>query len=237
MATEGLINILERTVTGSQADLENARNFLAKAAEQNLSELLKQLSDILITATNNPTARAQAALQLKNALYSRDDTLKQLYQERWLSIPENIRNHIKTNCFNALGTETTKPSQAAQCVGYIACAEIPRGQWQDLIMLIDSNVLEPQSNLILTALIYGMRKEETNDNVRLAAITALLNSLEFTKNNFQNDSERHYIMQVVCEATQSPNIKIQVAALQNLVKILTLYYDYMEYYMGPALFA
>ncbi|CAF3312148.1 unnamed protein product [Rotaria sp. Silwood2] len=205
------------------------------------------------------------SLQLKNALYSRDDTLKQLYQERWLSIPENIRNHIKTNCFNALGTETTKPSQAAQCVGYIACAEIPRGQWQDLIKRlvdnvttvgradnvreaslealgyicqdIDSNVLEPQSNLILTALIYGMRKEETNDNVRLAAITALLNSLEFTKNNFQNDSERHYIMQVVCEATQSPNIKIQVAALQNLVKILTLYYDYMEYYMGPALFA
>jgi importin subunit beta-1 len=44
-------------------------------------------------------------------------------------------------------------------------------------------------------------------------------------------------MQVVCEATQSSNFKIQVAALQNLVKILTLYYDYMEYYMGPALFA
>lgn len=44
-------------------------------------------------------------------------------------------------------------------------------------------------------------------------------------------------MQVVCEATQSTNLKIQVAALQNLVKILSLYYDYMEYYMGPALFA
>ena len=44
-------------------------------------------------------------------------------------------------------------------------------------------------------------------------------------------------MQVVCEATQSSNLKIQVAALQNLVKILSLYYDYMEYYMGPALFA
>jgi importin subunit beta-1 len=48
-------------------------------------------------------------------------------------------------------------------------------------------VLVPQSNVILTALVYGMRKEETNDNVRLAATTAMLNSLEFTKNNFQND--------------------------------------------------
>ncbi len=36
-------------------------------------------------------------------------------------------------CFNALGTEIAKPSQAAQCVGYIACAELPRNQWQDLI--------------------------------------------------------------------------------------------------------
>lgn len=37
------------------------------------------------------------ALQLKNALYSREENLKQAYQERWLSIPENIRNHIKNN--------------------------------------------------------------------------------------------------------------------------------------------
>ncbi|CAF1138518.1 unnamed protein product [Adineta steineri] len=247
----------------AQNDLENARNFLAKAAEQNLPELLKQLSDILNTATNNPTARTQAALQLKNALYSRDDI--KACQERWLRIPDDVRAHVKNNCFNTLGTETSKPSQAAQCVGYIACAELPRGQWRDLIERlvanvttvgrpdnvreaslealgyicqdIESNVLVPQSNVILTALVYGMRKEETNDNVRLAATTAMLNSLEFTKNNFQNDSERHYIMQVVCEATQSTNLKIQVAALQNLVKILTLYYDYMEYYMGPALFA
>ncbi|CAF0903368.1 unnamed protein product [Adineta steineri] len=265
MATQDIMNILVGTVTGSQADLENARNFLAKAAEQNLPELLKQFSDILITATNNPLARTQAALQLKNALYSKEENLKQVYQERWLSIPEDTRAHIKNNCFNTLGTETAKPSQAAQCVGYIACAELPRGQWQDLIKRlvdnvttvgradnvreaslealgyicqdIDSNVLVPQSNVILTALVYGMRKEETNDNVRLAATTAMLNSLEFTKNNFQNDSERHYIMQVVCEATQVANIKIQVAAIQNLVKIVTLYYDYMEYYMGPALFA
>lgn len=50
-------------------------------------------------------------------------------------------------------------------------------------------------------------------------------------------SERHFIMQVVCEATQSPDTKVRVAALQCLVKIMSLYYQYMEHYMGPALFA
>ena len=60
-------------------------------------------------------------------------------------------------------------------------------------------------------------------------------------------------MQVVCEATQCPDgqvgvvtvtpshphplTQVMVAALQNLVKIMGLYYQYMEAYMGPALFA
>lgn len=43
-------------------------------------------------------------------------------------------------------------------------------------------------------------------------------------------------MEVVCEATQSSNTQIRVAALQCLVKIMSLYYQYMEPYMAPALF-
>ena len=50
-------------------------------------------------------------------------------------------------------------------------------------------------------------------------------------------SERHFIMQVVCEATQSTDVKVKVAALQCLVRIMSLYYQHMETYMGPALFA
>ena len=44
-------------------------------------------------------------------------------------------------------------------------------------------------------------------------------------------------MQIICEATQSTNDQIKVSALQNLVKIMNLYYEYMEAYMGQALFA
>ena len=50
-------------------------------------------------------------------------------------------------------------------------------------------------------------------------------------------TERHFIMQVVCEATQSVDTRVRVAALQCLVKIMSLYYIHMEHYMGPALFA
>jgi len=44
-------------------------------------------------------------------------------------------------------------------------------------------------------------------------------------------------MQVVCEATQSTDIHVKTAALQCLVKIMSLHYTYMENYMGHALFA
>lgn len=46
-------------------------------------------------------------------------------------------------CLAALGTETTTHSSAAQCVAYIACAEIPALQWPDLMERLVENVITP----------------------------------------------------------------------------------------------
>lgn len=61
---------------------------------------------------------------------------------------------------------------------------------------IEPEAIAAQSNNILTAIVHGMKRDEPNDHVRLAATTALLNSLEFTRQNFERDAERHFIMQV-----------------------------------------
>lgn len=45
------------------------------------------------------------------------------------------------------------------------------------------------------------------------------------------------IMQVICECTQTPNTNLTVASLQCLSRTMSLYYKYMEFYMGQALFA
>lgn len=44
-----------------------------------------------------------------------------------------------------------------------------------------------QSNQILTAIVHGMKRDEVSNRVRLAATNACLNSLEFTKSNFDNE--------------------------------------------------
>ncbi|XP_073825652.1 importin subunit beta Fs(2)Ket [Musca autumnalis] len=262
--TMQLIQILEKTVSPDKNELLSAKNFLEQAAESNLPEFLKALSDILVTVTNSPVARMAAGLQLKNHLTSKDETINLQYQQRWHQFPEATKEYIKKNILDALGTENTRPSCAAQCVAYVAVAELPINRWGMLIQTLVNKVvnagssemdreaaleaigyicqdirygvLENQSNQILTAIIHGMRKQEPSNHVRLAATTALLNSLEFTKANFEKDVERNYIMEVVCVATQSPDTQVCVAALQCLVKIMSLYYQYMEPYMAQALF-
>ena len=43
-------------------------------------------------------------------------------------------------------------------------------------------------------------------------------------------------MQIVCEATQSTSVTVQVGAFECLVKIMQLYYNKMKLYMERALF-
>ncbi|KAM3964877.1 importin subunit beta Fs(2)Ket [Aphomia sociella] len=259
-----LIQILEKTISPDRNELEAAEKYLDQAAATNFITFIKMLSEVLVQGGNSQVARMAAGLQLKNHLTSKDLSTRQNYQQRWLALPEDIRLYIKKNILTAIGTENSRPSSAAQCVAYVAVAELPVGQWNDLIPIlvenvvnaqsselkkeatleaigyicqeIDAEVLTEQSNPILTAIIHGMRSVEPSNHVRLAATQALLNSLEFTKANFDKENERNFIMEVVCEATQSSDMRISVAALQCLVKILSLYYQYMEPYMGQALF-
>ncbi|CCO28895.1 Importin subunit beta-1 AltName: Full=Importin-95 [Rhizoctonia solani AG-1 IB] len=152
---------------------------------------------------------------------------------------------------------------AAQVISAIAAIEVPAEQWPDLITQLlafasdASNVglrmnaltaigqicevvppssLSSRSNEILTAVVQGARREEPSPEVQGAAIAALLNSLEFIRDNFEREGERNYLMQVVCEATQSENHPVQVGAFECLVKIMSLYYDKMGFYMERALF-
>ncbi|XP_034938522.1 importin subunit beta-1 isoform X2 [Chelonus insularis] len=262
--TMQLMQVLEKTVSQDKNELEAAQSFLEQAALTNIHEFVQRLSGVLATSAASTIARMAAGLQLKNQLTSKDHTVKTHYQQRWLAIPAESRSYIKKNILAALGTENNRPSSAAQCVAYVAVAELPVGQWTELIPYLVNNITDPngtemmkeatleaigyicqeiesevlvaQSNQILTAIIHGMKGSSTSNHVKLAATRALYNSLEFTKGNFEIESERNFIMEVVCETTQSTNTQIRVAALQCLVKIMSLYYQFMEPYMGPALF-
>ena len=181
------------------------------------------------------------------------------------SSPET-KARVKELALAALSSSNSQAGQAAaQVIASIAAIELPREQWPELMPTLVKNVgegadhlkqasltaigficesedldlresLSQHSNAILTAVVQGARKEEANLEVRLAAISALGDSLEFVKTNFDNEGERNYIMQVICEATQAPDSRIQQGAFGCLNRIMGLYYDKMRFYMEKALF-
>jgi importin subunit beta-1 len=179
---------------------------------------------------------------------------------------QDTKTRVKELTLQTLASPNAQAGQAAaQVVASIAAIELSRNQWPELMHALVRNVsdgtahqkqaslttigficesqdadlrsaLVQHSNAILTAVVQGARKEEPNHEVRLAAITALGDSLEFVGNNFKNEGERNYIMQVVCEATQADDSRIQQGAFGCLNRIMALYYENMRFYMEKALF-
>ncbi|CAO3657774.1 unnamed protein product [Umbelopsis ramanniana] len=257
--------LLSNTLSPDQAIREDATQQLELAAQENYSAYVLMLSQELANEGADPNIRTAAGLAVKNSLTAKEASRKEDYINRWLSVDENTRSQIKQWSVNTLGSSNSRAAHtSAQVVAAIADIELPVNQWPQLIQsLLDNvtssdnpllrqaslvsigfvcettnpDVLKGQANDILTAVIQGARKEEENQEVRLAAVRALYNSLEFIRENFESESERNIIMMVVCEATQSTEEQLQVAAFECLVRIMQLYYDCMLLYMEKALFA
>lgn len=256
-----ILQILEKAVSQDQNEIRQAHDLLEQFCRSNISEYLRSLSEILANKELNSHVRMLAGLQLKNQLTSKDDNERKRLQQQWLAIPIMERDPIKMNVINSLGTEASRPSASSQCVAYIAAIELPNNLWPDLInwllMILDRNeatkiavletigyirqevspeLLVSKSDAMLTAIVNNMRKDEPSNIVKLTATKALLNSLEYIQVNFGTENERHFIMQVVCEATQCSDINVQKTALECLVEIVSLFYQHMEQYMSFALF-
>ncbi|KAK5161079.1 karyopherin Kap95 [Recurvomyces mirabilis] len=192
--------------------------------------------------------------------------LKEVQNRWLTQIDPTVKAQVKDFALQTLSSSDTRAGlSAAQFIASIAAIELPREQWPELMRTLVDNVgqgtdqkkqsslttigficesedqdlrdsLAQHSNAILTAVVQGARKEEANADIRNAAITALGDSLEFVRTNFENEGERNYIMQVVCEATQADDNRIQQGAYGCLNRIMGLYYEKMRFYMEKALF-
>lgn len=258
--------VLEGTYSADAAIRNNAEQQLTQAADSNFPQYLTVLGSELANEQAQPQIRQAAALALKNAFTAREYARLRQVQERWLSLDGSIKQEVKSMALRTLATPNKGVgSTTAQLIASIAAIEIPRNQWPELMPTLVENVgqgndsqkqsslttigfvcdtddvelreaLARHSNAILTAVVQGARKEETNNDVRVAAINALSDSIEFVRSNFDNEGERNYIMQVICEATQAEDSRIQQGSYGTLNRIMGLYYDKMRFYMEKALF-
>ena len=52
---------------------------------------------MLYQGGNSPVVRQQAGVQLKNFLYTNDESLRAHYEERWLAMAPEMREYTKVN--------------------------------------------------------------------------------------------------------------------------------------------
>eukprot|EP00834_Sanchytrium_tribonematis_P001066 NODE_23_length_42016_cov_0.755803.p4 type:complete len:719 gc:universal NODE_23_length_42016_cov_0.755803:7958-5802(-) len=133
--------------------------------------------------------------------------------ESWLVVPRLMQIIQSPN-------SDSKKANALSSIGYI-CEKV------------DSEYLKAYANPILTAVIYGANHDSIK--VKKASIAALNNSLAFVKDNFQVEGERNYIMETVCTCCIYKDSEVRTVAFECLVKIMTIYYEFMEPYMKNAL--
>lgn len=155
--------------------------------------------------------------------------------------------------------DPTVSHTAAQVVAAYGAVELPSNLWPALLPTVFHNIsspeisdqtkvssletlgymcdamkvkIDPQSvNQILGSIIEGMRADR-RDDIRLAAVIAMNNSLGFTDTNFDNETERNHIMTAICEATQAPNARIRARAYECCATVAEFYYEKLQPYVS-----
>lgn len=261
-----IASLLESALFATDATTRNeAESQLTQLATNQFNEYMLYLSEVLVSE-EKPEIRMLAALGLKNQLTSKDTRVKADQQARWIGLSAESKQKIKETAMKVLLSNDDKmTSSIPQLVSTIATIELPRDEWPDLIPTIIENTqtdkptqvkrscllaigyicesadandprIIAQSNGILIAIVQGIQASEPSTQVRLTALNALINSLQFIKFNFQREGERNFIMQVVCEASQADDAELQATAFGCLSRIIQLYYQHMSLYMEKALY-
>lgn len=238
-----------------------AESKLGQFREQNLPSFLLSLSVELSNDGKPIESRRLAGIVLKNSLDAKEATRKEHLIQQWVAIDTSFKSQIKSMLFNTLGSSVREANHtAAQVIAKIASIEVSRKEWPELIGTLLLNMtqqdrppalkqatletlgyvceeishrdlVQDEVNSVLTAVVQGMNAAEQNSAVRLAAVRALYNALDFAQTNFENKMERDYIMKVICEAAVAREVEIRQAAFECLVSIASMYYGVLEPYM------
>ena len=138
-------------------------------------------------------------------------------RDRWKELIPSLLSNAQTS------TPTNIRQVTLQTLGYV-CEELGK---------IEGDFMDQDTvNAVLTSVVSGMRPEEANRDIKIAATKALDNALEFASNNFSNEAERNYIMQVLCQETLAEDPRVQQIAWECLISIAELYYAVLPSYMS-----
>eukprot|EP01128_Nolandella_sp_AFSM9_P007767 TRINITY_DN435_c0_g1_i1.p1 TRINITY_DN435_c0_g1~~TRINITY_DN435_c0_g1_i1.p1 ORF type:complete len:876 (+),score=212.56 TRINITY_DN435_c0_g1_i1:26-2629(+) len=176
-------------------------------------------------------------------------------------MPIEAKNQIKPLLLQTMTHNDADARRAAtRAVAQIALIEIPQNQFVELVPMLIQNVLNTQkvpaevreasleclgmitedikaellkdhADGILSAVIAGMRQEETNIMIKRKACSAMFSALEFCSKNFDHDNERSIIMNAVISCCKVDDEFIPISAYGILNEIAAVHYEKLPNHM------
>jgi len=256
-----LESVLHKIKSGEQGQIKQAEEQTKAWEEENLAGYAYSLALYMATTAKEADDRALCGILLRGIWWSKDPVVNAQKQQKWTKmVPPEAQQKIKEIVLACLADPIAPVgNQAAQIVARIALIELPQRGWRDLIPIllgqirnanapsnikratletigyiceeITPEVLSDYSDQILTAVIHGMRPQEQDQKVKLAACNALFLALSFCQANFENPTECAIIMTAVLNAMTVPNEEIRISAYAILTEIAGLHYFKLSPFM------
>jgi len=239
----------------------HAEQQLQAMQAQNLGLYAVEMAKELATEGKPERSRWLAGINLKNLLDGKSDAESIRKQDAWRVTPPELREQVKGLLLQGLGSAQRNIAHtAAQAIAAVAATEVSlagslEAGWRQLFPSLISGaggenhtriaaleaigftceeldselVKQEQINEVLTAVVSNM--SHASPEVAEAATKALLNMLEFTRNNFEVPGERRAIMNAACASAKSASKLVRVAGFEVLVYAVARYYDKLQEHM------
>lgn len=182
------------------------------------------------------------------------------YKDFWVNLEVPFKQDIKTRFLESLKTQKAiVRSQITGILAAIACIEIPRNEWDELIptLCTSANVSEANTDLrhaslqtlgyicedmkpdhlrdemknqIIQVLVTNISEEAAAVEITKVAIKALESSMGYTTKCFSDETDRRFIMEKILQACLHPDEDIKEYALICLRDIAEKQYFCIEGY-------
>lgn len=254
-----LATVLKNAQHQSLEIRSQAEAFLSQAVENQYGQFLLALCAELATEGKDVSSRQLAGLFIKNMISAQDATILEKKTNQWKFCEPELKEQIRNGFLAAIRSPVPIICHtSAQVLAAYGAVDIPLKSWPNLLVTLFGNIsspdvhesckvasleslgymldsmspeeVEPQVvNQMLTCIITGNSPEHSPE-MRLAAITALNNSIEFARRNFDETVERDAIINAICQATQAKEVKIRERAFECCAEVAEFYYNKLQSY-------
>lgn len=240
-------------VPKNNEDRLNNEKKIREFKKQNPEQFVYTMSEQLNNTNLDESSRHLAGVLFKNSVKAGEP------EAFWFMLPNDAREELKTRILAPLADNSPSVRlSACSCVSTVACLELLKGQWAEIVSNLCSNsynedekikqsslktlgyiceeleshILDKeQTNLVITALLEALVSNTGHEEIMKISIEAVLHSLLFAEDIFK-EGNGGIIIERVLKCAEYDSVNVRTTTMMCLAEIVRLYYPHIDNYMS-----